>query len=377
MSEGAPLTVLLLSDYGGPYRGSFVPMLTAIAREGRRAGWKVACGFTPVAAGREWLADLEAEGTEVRFAARTSKPQLRAWLEEWLDELSGPVVIHTHFTAFDLPAVAAARAQPDVAVLWHVHAFLPKSPARIPLSVIKYGWLGRWTARTICVSAGTANAIRRRGGSRRRTIVVENGIDTERFDRVSPAEREQARAELSIPGQGPVLLHFAWDWQVKGGPLFAQTLAALRSAGTPAVGVTIGGGAEARAEAMRLGLGEALIAVEPSDDVRAFYAAADVLLATSAAEGAPFALLEALSCGTPVVGTEIPGHRLAGGGPAALRLGDAVPERLAELVAAALEQPPDEREAEAAEAHDWVVRNRGVDGWAREIGSLYAAAAGS
>jgi glycosyltransferase involved in cell wall biosynthesis len=139
------------------------------------------------------------------------------------------------------------------------------------------------------------------------------------------------------------------------------------------VGLTVGGGAEAAAAASSLGLGGALRAPEPHEDVRRFFAAADALLATSRAEGGEptFSILEALACGLPVIATDIPGHRVGDGGPTALRLSAADPDRIAASAAEVLGRTADERAAEATEAHGWVEANRDLGAWARQVAGLY------
>jgi glycosyltransferase involved in cell wall biosynthesis len=374
VSTPAGPTALVLADYGGPYRGSFIPALQALARELRERGWALECGFTPVARDRAWLAALTEDEIPVRFAPSADRAELGEWLRGELASIAGPVVLHTHFTSFDLPAAAAASQRPGTAAVWHVHSFLPREPLRVATSVVKFGWLGRRVARILCAGAGPARAVRRRGGRAGQVVELLNGIDTDRFSLVEPAERAAARQALGLPSEGPVLLHFAWDWGVKGGPLFAEFLARLRQVEPAAVGISVGGGAEAAAAARRLGLGDALLSPPADEDVRRFYAAADALVATSRDEGNPFSILEALSCGLPVIATDIPGHRLGASPPQALRLVEADPAALAGNAESLLRAGAGERAAEAADAHGWVERNRGVRDWARRVADAYEAA---
>ncbi len=371
MSDRPRARVLLLSDYGGSYGGSFVPMLRAIAAEAGARGIVAACGFTPVARGRDWVRDLEADGLEVRFAPATGRGTLRDWIAAWLAELDEPVVIHTHFTGFELPAVAAADGAP---VLWHIHSHLPSSPGLLARGVAKFTWFGRRVAGIVCVSEALAKAVRHRGAPRSKIVVVRNGVDTARFGLVDTAERDRARAELGLPADAPVWMHVGWDWEAKGGPLFTAALSRMRAAGSRAVGLSVGGGSAARAAAVALDL--PLAVVEPDADVRRFYAAADALAASSAGEGAPFAILEALSCGRAVVATDVPGHRLSPRPPAAFRLAPATPDGFALAARETLERAPEAARREAAEAHDWVVANRALELTASRVADLYEVALG-
>lgn len=371
------MTVLVLADYGGPYGGSFIPAIKALGREVRALDWRLECGFTPVARDRPWLSALTDDEIPVHFAPGRGRTELREWLESRLSAIQGPVVLHTHFTAFDLPAAAVAARRADTAVIWHVHSFLPTQVLRVAMSLVKYRGMARRVFKVVCAGEGPARAIRRRGARPGQVVVVRNGVDTEHFRLIDPTEREEARAALALTAGDPVLLHFAWNWQVKGGPLASEALARMHRSGSPVVGLTVGGGAQAAAAADRLGLGAALKAPEPHEDVRRFYAAADALLATSRAEGGEptFSILEALACGLPVIATDIPGHRVGDPMPRALRLSAANPDRIAALAREALDRTGAERAAEAAEAHRWVASNRDLGVWARELATLYEAAA--
>ncbi len=351
-------TVVHLADYGGPYSGSFIPMLRAVGQRVRGRGWGFACGFTPVAEGRPWLAELGVDGIETAFApALADRGELERWIEAELAPDAGPLILHTHFTGFDLPAAALARRRPDTNAVWHLHSYLAPGPTAFVRSALKFRLLGRG-ASIICVNEVGAAEARRRGAPGSRLTVIENAIDTTRFGLVDPGERARARAALGLEDSDRALLHFAWDWEVKGGPLFSETVALLRSRGVPVVGLSVGAGDHARAASDALGLGDALRPLEPTDDVRGFYAAADAMVAASAAEGAPLAMLEALSTGLGIVATSIPGHRLDGDPPAALRLGGNAAAEMADAVEAALERDDATRSAEADDAHEWVLANR-------------------
>jgi glycosyltransferase involved in cell wall biosynthesis len=368
-------TVFWLSEYGGTYGG--IGLIRAVQHFCRDRGWGFEVDYTSLVRDRPWLVKLDDAEIPYDFAPDGRRARAR-WLAAKLDRLAGPAILHTHFAGFDLAALAVGRRRSGVATVWHVHSFLRRDPAYFARAAVKFGWLSRFgVARIVCASEAAAASVRRRGGPRRLTTVVENGIAVERYRPTTPEQRTRARASLGLGGDDPVLLHFGWDWQVKGGALFTEALARLRVDGVAARGLVVGGGDEFRSAADRLGIGDALVIAEPSDDVLPFLDAADLLLATSPAEGGgpPLAVLEALSCGRGVVATDIPGHRVVGGGPRALRLAPSDPDRIAAAARAVLAAPPDERRAEAVEARDWVVAERNLPAFGRRMGAVYAAVA--
>jgi hypothetical protein len=104
------MRVIHVADYGGPYAGSFVPMLRAVAATVRERGGTVEIAFTPVARDRPWLAELEADDVPVSFAPPGDRRTRARFLAELINDRE-PAVLHTHFTSFDLPAVSVARAR--------------------------------------------------------------------------------------------------------------------------------------------------------------------------------------------------------------------------------------------------------------------------
>jgi glycosyltransferase involved in cell wall biosynthesis len=180
------------------------------------------------------------------------------------------------------------------------------------------------------------------GAPTRKVHTIPNGLDIERFSLLSADERAAAREALDMPQDATVLLHFGWDWHRKGGDLFLDTVRRLlddaRWRHRTLLAVTSQGGEPARRLAAQLGLSDHVRTVGPIDDVETLHAAADILLATSRAEGGmpPLAVAEALSRGTPVVATEIPDHIYAAEATPACRV---VPHDPAAIAKAVVEMP--------------------------------------
>jgi glycosyltransferase involved in cell wall biosynthesis len=304
----AAMRLVHMADYGGPYAGSFIPTLIGIMREAEARGWDREIVFTQVAEGRPWLAELEKEGIQVHFAPSGTRSQLMRWIQRLLRERHGPTLLHTHFTTFDLPALGAARRRSDVKVLWHIHSAHSDRLTVRARNTVKYVVGGRRVAMMLCVSNDVADAVRRRGGPARKVLFFPNAIDANRFAPITDGERRAARVALELPDDAAVLLHFGWDWRRKGGDIFLDAVRLLCERNPQVVGLTVGGGAEAQASCQAIGLGARVRVIGPTNDVRMLYAAADVFVACSRAEGTPFSVLEALSSGIPVVASNLTGH---------------------------------------------------------------------
>jgi glycosyltransferase involved in cell wall biosynthesis len=354
-----------LAGYGGPYAGSFIPMLRAVMAAGRRRGWSCEAVFGPAARDQGWLAELGQDGILVRLAPSGSRADVSATVSALLAENDSSTILHTHFTAFDIPCARHASRRTATAVFWHVHTPHGGSLRLRARNRVKYTVFGRRVDQILCVSAELADLVVARGAPRNRVVYVPNAIDAERFRLAAQGEREEARRALGLrPGQ-EVLVHFGWDWDRKGGDLFCAAVARLREAGRDVVGITVGGRDKA---------GPAVRTVSPREDVRTFYAAANVFMSPSRAEGTPYSVLEAILTGTAVVASDIPGHRDVSAPACVLAPLDA--GALAAAAAAMLDRPPALGESDARTGHDWVRSNRGLPAWTAALMKRYESVTG-
>jgi glycosyltransferase involved in cell wall biosynthesis len=133
----------------------------------------------------------------------------------------------------------------------------------------------------------------------------------------------------------------------------------------------VGGGDDARALGERLGLGDELTVLEPTDKVQQMYAAADVFIAPSRAEGTPFSVLEAVSSGTAAVVSDIPGHATIGAHAPACVITPLDPDAIATAVRTLLERQPSQVAADSLAGHAWLRENLGLASWAEAMVDRY------
>ena len=367
------MRVVQLAGYTGPYSGSFIPMLRASLLAAAERGWETRLVLSTAVADYGWVSELAEIGVPITFLDPGSRRELPAAIGKLIAD-DGPTVLHSHFTRFDIPAVAAARRAGGTPVLWHIHS--PQKPelAVRARNVVKYGLIGRRTFRILCVAPDIAADVRSRGGPADRVEFFPNAIDTSRFTPAGSDERVAARAGLELPEDVPIVLHFGWDWERKGGDVFLEALARLR--GEQAfLGVTVGGGEPARELVGRLGLGDLVRVLEPDPDVRRLYAAADVFASTSRAEGMPFSVAEALCSGVAVVASDLPGHRAVAGEVAACRIVALEPDVVAAGIRALLARTSEVAQREADAARSSIVERLDLGPWAERLAKLHAQAA--
>jgi glycosyltransferase involved in cell wall biosynthesis len=343
------------------------------ARNGVEArGWRHEAVFSPGAERHAWYHELLERGVAARVAPPVSPRGAMAWTYALLSEQSIPTLVHTHFSAWDAPAALAALRRGDEAkVIWHLHSRLLDDWVARARNAARFGLLGRTVARILCAGPGIRAQAVARFAPADRTEVLLNGIDLRRFLPASAQDRPAARARLGLPPDGATLLMFAWDWELKGGPLLLETVQELRRRGRDVRAVIVGSVSRARAEAERRSLDGAVHAMRPVEAVRDLYGAADVFVAPSLAEGTPFSVLEVLASGTPVVASDIVGHRFAASGMPACRLTPLRASAFADAVGAELDADATDRAARLALTRERIERDFSLERWTHGLLGVY------
>ena len=301
---------------------------------------------------RAWVQAVADEGVSVRFV---EPGRLPAALEFSRRAGAGSRLVHTHFTRFDI-AAAACRSR-GARVVWHLHTRPRRDWPNLHERAGKFGVLGRRVSRVLCAGEQIRGDAVVRGAPRHRVHVVPNGIDLERFRPGTPDKRIAARMALGLPAKGRVLLHLGHDPYQKGTDRVLDSRSATWS--------TQRCWWSRRRPASRCSE-RGVQNLDAVADMRPLDLAADALIAPSRAEGGdpPFALAEALACGTPVIASDIPGHRALAGLAPAVRLSAASPQMLAEDVLAWLPRAGDPA---FARAHAGPAPNFSVERYARDI----------
>jgi hypothetical protein len=235
------MRLIQMADYRGPYAGSLVPMLRAACAVGMRAGWDVELLLSDVARGRAWLPAFEEDGVPVHFLPAGSRAEAQAAIAAHVEPLRGPLILHSHFSSFDVPMARAAAGRPETWLWWHLHSHLSREPLVRARNTARFLIYGRRVHEILCVSPHLVRDARLRLAPRARLHHLPNAIDTSSFPLVTPDERARARAAVGVPADARVVMHLGWDWHRKGGDLFVG--AAARLAGREnIVFLSVGGG---------------------------------------------------------------------------------------------------------------------------------------
>jgi glycosyltransferase involved in cell wall biosynthesis len=143
-------------------------------------------------------------------------------------------------------------------------------------------------------------------------VVPVYGVDLGRFTRAA-APREQLRKERGLPASGQVIFSSSRLAPEKDVLTLLDAFSLLVREGRDVYLLNRSGGFRQFVEqAAKAGVRERVIAtdaVDPRGELRLDYAAVDVCVQASRAEGLGFSVLEAMACGTPVVASAVGGLR--------------------------------------------------------------------
>ena len=253
-----------------------------------------------------WAADLHAEGIAVHALRRT--PGLHPALGKRIRDIArqvGAGVLHCHqYSPFVYGCLARALS-PRLSIVFTEHGRLSDAPPSAKRRLVN-PLISRFADRILSVSHDLRRHMVAEGLPASRVEVVHNGVDVE-----PPANRarDELRAELSLPAGAIAIVTVARLDPVKHLGAALEALTILRRLHNVVL-VIVGGGSEheaLRAQAIQLGVDDAVRWLGHRDDARAWLGGCDIYVNTSISEGISLTILEGMAAGLPAVVTAVGG----------------------------------------------------------------------
>lgn len=294
--------------------------------------------------------------------------QLRRLIRKFAPDVVNSHLVHANMLARIIRVVA-----PIPRLVTSAH----NSNEESRLRMLAYRLTDRLADISTNVAEGSVQAFIDQGAVRPgRMVAIDNGIDTRNFT-FDPTARDQLRAELKLGAGASLLLAVGRLSAEKDYPNLLRAFARLGcSSLSPKLAIVGAGPLQSELERLAdsLGVAERVWFLGIRHDVRGLMSAADVFVLSSAWEGLPIVLLEAMSCARTVVATDS-----GGVGEVLGDTGWLVPPRdsdaLAEALAEALALPLGERTRYGELARARVVSQYSIDATVSRYLALFEASA--
>jgi glycosyltransferase involved in cell wall biosynthesis len=225
-----------------------------------------------------------------------------------------PDIVHTWLYHADLVGGLAARLTGIAPVVWGIHHTTGPSEPLKPATraVVRLNRLLSWFVpdRIICCAHASRESHAALGYSRRKMVVIANGLDTDQFRPDSNA-RAGVRRELGLPPHALIVASMARFHPQKDHETFVRAAGDLCRR-LPAVHFVLAGRGVDRENRALAGWIDATGAPDrfhllgKRDDMPRLTAACDVVSTSSAfGEASPLVLAEGMACGVPCVATDV------------------------------------------------------------------------
>ncbi len=301
-------SIIQIADYGAPYPGNFIASLLALRESLNEKGLRQVLVLPKRVGNREWFKEI---GHEPLYLLDTNLSYLRlAYQIANIATREKAILIHTHFTTFDIPAYLSSVIRKNKLlnnrVIWHIHSNFPvkQTVMRKIKNFIKWDIIGNHNITAICASEEIADTIIHKGFYGQ-SYIVNNCIDIKRATKKT-LTRSGLRANLRIPENIPLLLAFGWSPYVKGIDILIKAVEELQNKSNFVL-LIIGGDLlnEFIHRKYNNRLPSNIIIRPPDINVGNLYNAADVFISSSRAEGCPYSVMEAMANGLPIIASNI------------------------------------------------------------------------
>ncbi|GFN34310.1 glycosyltransferase [Tepidimicrobium xylanilyticum] len=212
-------------------------------------------------------------------------------------------IIQTHFLRENYISVLSKIFNPRVKIIWTTHLIAENN------SIIKFfnRIFSKFVDRIVCVSKAVELSLIKEGISPDRIQVIYNGVDTDYF---KPLGDGFIRDELNIEKDTLVLTTISRFRKEKGYSFLIEGLNELKKYIANFKALLVGEGEDQgfiREKVKEYDLENHVIFLGYREDIPEILAATDIYISPSENEAISFSIIEALSCGVPVVATEVGG----------------------------------------------------------------------
>jgi len=303
-------TILHIMDYGGPYSGNFISSLLFLEEKiTKELGFNSIFIFSERAKQRPWLNLIQKRKIPIFFIDKKLSLLKRVKNIITIVKDYNVILVHSHFTTFDLDAVFVAKYL-KAKVIWHVHSGLfKKITIKQKLKdLIKIRFIANnWIDSVITVSDSVSEIMKQRGVISSKIITINNGIDIKRFSKMDKKKKVILRRQNNILQNQKVFLLFGWSPYIKGVDLFINASKILWDLGYTNILCFIVYGEKSKDIICKMIADIPWIrAIPPIENVAELYNISDCFVSASRSEGFSYSIGEAMISRLLIVSSNLP-----------------------------------------------------------------------
>jgi glycosyltransferase EpsD len=248
-----------------------------------------------------------------------SSKNLQAYKQlKYIIEKNDYEIIHCHTPVGGVLSRLAAREarKKGTKVIYTAHGFhfckgSPKINWMIYYPIER--WLARFTDCLITINEEDYKlAVKHRFNARRIEHIHGVGVNTEEFSPISYEEKKELREKYGF-SPGEFIMFYAAEFNKnKNQKLLIKSIALLKKE-IPAIKLLLAGNGptlgECKKIALNLGIADSINFLGFREDIEQLLKISDAAVASSLREGLPVNIMEAMSCGLPVIASENRGHK--------------------------------------------------------------------
>lgn len=213
-------------------------------------------------------------------------------------------ILHVHGYKSAFYALRARRSRPEVPIVSTLHGWVTNTRALWLYRILEL-WMVRRMQCVCIVAEGMRRLLREAGVPASKIRLVENGIDTSRFD---PRINALAREDVGIP-RDAFVFGAMQRFSVEKNPLgLLDAFASVSGGASKAWLVIVGDGPlrdQLEKNAHDLGIQDQVLLLGARNDPERIYPLFDCFVLASLTEGLPLALLEAMACERPIIASAV------------------------------------------------------------------------
>ena len=363
----AQRSILFVSHFFGPNPGNFIRSLLALdeylCSRAKGPALQIVYAFPDQCRAFGWCQQMLAENRRLYFYQPGSAKEDLRFLEDVVRR-EHVVLIHTHFEAMGRAVYLFRLRHPKLPVFWHRHNDFSLGKG-LDRAALKHRLKEAVVDRLVVTVAVSPHLKTPRGH------VLLNHLDTKSIPHITDAEREAFRRSCGLDENDIMILMFGWNKPVKGVDIGCAMLGQLPDQLRQRCRLCVvmeDSEENRRYVAEHCPYPEQVLFLKNTDHIFLYHRSADIMLSAARSEAFAYTIFEALSVGTPVVASDIPGVQWSRGYPNVRFFPTEDPIACARAVCDALSQ------ADPAVHHSTAVQIRedfAIEKWCAKLLELY------